>query len=168
MNTEFYVLTANNESGKVINDIPLPAHFDLGCQLAAKLYRDGKRVFMFTESEQDAHLLDEHLWGFEADAFVPHNLAGEGARNGAPVEISWQVPANHRHVLINFSTLVPGFFNQFKQIIDFVPHDDNGKQAARERYKYYRQCGCQLQTHTLPQSSTINELSAGTSTTNKG
>lgn len=152
MNTEFYVLNEQHESEKTINGEILPTHFDLGCQIAAQLFRDGKRVFIFTESEQHAHLLDELLWTFEADSFVPHNLAGEGPRNGAPVEISWRPPTNHRHVLINLATLVPGFFNQFNQIIDFVPASDSDKQAARERYKYYRQCGCQLTTNQWPTS----------------
>lgn len=146
VNTRFYVLKPNNEPSAITEGDAIAAHFDLGCQLAAQLYRDGKRVFMFTDNEHDAHLLDEHLWSFEADSFVPHNLAGEGPRNGAPVEISYAPPGNHRHIMINFATLVPGFFNQFEQVIDFVPSENQAKQAARERYKYYRQCHCVLET----------------------
>jgi DNA polymerase-3 subunit chi len=146
MQTTFYVLKPSSEPEKATDPDALPAHFDLGCQLAAKLFRDGKRVFMFAESEEHAHMLDEYLWAFDADAFVPHNLAGEGPRNGAPVEISYMPPTNHRQVMINFATLVPGCFNQFNQVIDFVPADTQGKQDARERYKYYRQCGCELTT----------------------
>lgn len=146
MQTTFYVLKAQDEPETTELGEQIPAHFDLGCKVAADLFRAGKRVFIYTESEQHAHMVDEHLWAFEADSFVPHNLAGEGPRNGAPVEISYHKPSNHRHVLINLATLVPGFVSQFRQVIDFVPADDTRKQAARERYKYYRQCGYQLST----------------------
>jgi DNA polymerase-3 subunit chi len=148
MQSTFYVLKQVDEP-----DTPVPAHFDLGCRLAADLFRQGKRVFIYTEGAEHAHLVDEHLWGFEADSFVPHNLAGEGPRNGAPVEISWQDPTNHRNVLINLATLVPACYSQFREVIDFVPGDDVRKQAARERYKFYRQAGFHLTTTEL-QSST--------------
>jgi DNA polymerase-3 subunit chi len=141
MQSTFYVLKQIDEP-----DTSVPAHFDLGCRLAADLFRQGKRVFIFTDSADHAHIVDEHLWCFEADSFVPHNLAGEGPRNGAPVEISWQNPTNHRSVLINLATLVPPCYSQFQQVIDFVPADDTLKQAARERYKFYRQAGFHLTT----------------------
>ena len=145
----FYLLNPNHETATVANGDTVAAELLLGCELAAQLYRQQKRVFVFADSEQQGLLIDEQLWSFAADSFVPHNLAGEGPRQGAPVEISWQPPANHRQVMINFATLVPGFFNQFNQIIDFVPNEPEAKQAARERYKYYRQCGCQLETIKL-------------------
>ncbi len=139
MHATFYLLKQSNEPGD-----NLPAHFDLGCQLAADFYRQGKRVFIYTQSQDDALLIDEHLWGFDPDSFVPHNLAGEGPRNGAPVEISHQQPSNFRNLLINLSTTVPRFATQFSEVVDFVPADDAQKQAARERYKHYRQLGFQL------------------------
>ncbi|NQZ06689.1 MAG: DNA polymerase III subunit chi [Algicola sp.] len=146
MQSTFYVVKQQDEPDTLNSKTAVPAHFDQACKLAANLFREGKRVFIYTESEQHAHLVDEHLWGFEADAFVPHNLAGEGPRNGAPVEISFKPPSNHRAIMINLATLVPGFVSQFRQIIDFVPADEQQKQAARERYKFYRQCGYQLST----------------------
>lgn len=139
MHSTFYLLKQQDEPG-----CEVPAHFDLGCRLAAEKFRLGKRVFIYTQSQDDALIVDEHLWAFEPDSFVPHNLAGEGPRNGAPVEISHQQPSNFRNVLINLSTAVPRFADKFAEIIDFVPADEARKQAARERYKLYRQMGFQL------------------------
>lgn len=139
MHSTFYQLKQQDEPG-----CDVPAHFDLGCQLALEQYRAGKRVFIYTQSQDDALAVDEYLWAFEPDSFVPHNLAGEGPRNGAPVEISHQQPSNFRNLLINLSDSVPRFAGQFPEIIDFVPFDEQRKQAARERYKHYRQLGFQL------------------------
>ena len=68
----------------------MPAHFALTCQLCADLFRANQRVFVYCPNQQDAEAVDEVLWQFDAERFVPHNLAGEGPSRGAPVEISWQ------------------------------------------------------------------------------
>ncbi|MFT4928162.1 MAG: DNA polymerase-3 subunit chi [Phenylobacterium sp.] len=155
MQSTFYVLDEPKplEAPTTSENAPssdVSAHFALACRLASDLFRSGQRVFIFTESQQHAHLIDEHLWAFDVDAFVPHNLAGEGPANGAPVEISWLQPNNRRAVLINLATMTPDFIHQFRQVIDFVPSDDIAKQAARERYKHYRQAGFQMNTTQAP------------------
>jgi len=114
------------------------------CFQAAHYYRQNQRVFIYSKNEEQAHQLDELLWSFEPDSFVPHNLVGEGQRNGSAVEISWQTPTNRRPVLINLTSTVPNFAHQFSQIVDFVPSDEQLKQSARERFKAYRQLGFQV------------------------
>lgn len=115
------------------------------CFQAAHYYRQNQRVFIFCGSQPQAHQIDELLWSFDPDSFVAHNLIGEGPKNGAPVEISWQAPTNRRPVLINLTSTVPNFAQQFSQIIDFVPSDETLKQQARERYKQYRQLGFKVE-----------------------
>lgn len=144
MNAIFYVLKQIDES-----ENQLPAHFDLAAQIAAEQYRKGERVFIYTNGKDDAHLIDEHLWAFEADSFVPHNLQGEGPNVGAPVEIGDFAPVGKRKVLINLASHVPDFVGRFSQIFDFVPADEQLKQAARERYKQLRQLGATLSTHDI-------------------
>jgi DNA polymerase-3 subunit chi len=70
-------------------------------------------------------------------------------KNGSAVEISWQTPSNRRAILINLSSTVPNFANQFSHIVDFVPADNTLKQQARERYKMYRQLGFQVDNQSV-------------------
>ncbi len=59
---------------------PLPdleAHEWLACELAAQLWRNGKRVLIACETQQQAEKIDETLWQRDPHQFVPHNLAGE-------------------------------------------------------------------------------------------
>jgi DNA polymerase-3 subunit chi len=128
------------------------SHFH-ACLQAANFYRQNQRVFIYSVDQQAAHQLDELLWAFEPNSFVPHNLPGEGPRNGAAVEISWQPPTSRRPVLINLTSTVPSFANQFSHIIDFVPSDETLKQQARERYKGYRQWGFQVDNQAAPKTS---------------
>ena len=96
-----------------------------------------------------AHEIDELLWAFDPQSFVPHNLVGEGIKQGSAIEIGHLAPQNRRPVHINLSKHVPNFVNQYQQIIDFVPTDESLKQAARERFKQYRAQGFALNTHKV-------------------
>ena len=95
--------------------------------------------------------IDELLWQFEPSAFVPHNLKGEGATTGSPVEIGFDRlgPNKSRQLLINLADQVPPFAVNFGQIFDFVANDDQHKAIARERYRQYRGLGIELTTQNL-------------------
>ncbi|MBL0711038.1 MAG: DNA polymerase III subunit chi [Colwellia sp.] len=111
------------------------------CLQACYFYRQNQRVFIYTQDQSQAEQIDELLWAFDSDSFVPHNLVGEGSKQGAAVEISNQAPCSRRPVLINLTRTMPDFANQFQLIVDFVPSDEELKQQARERFKTCRQWG---------------------------
>lgn len=148
MNTQvmFYLLEQDKKAENSANENQDKQYLSLlhSCFQAAHFYRQNQRVFIFCQNQEQAHQIDELLWSFEPDSFVPHNLVNEGQKNGAVVEISWQAPTNRRPVLINLTSTVPNFAHQFSQIIDFVPSDEHLKQNARERFKMYRQLGFQV------------------------
>ena len=78
------------------------------------------------------------------------NLAGEGPRGGAPVEIAWPEKRNSspRDLLISLRVGFADFATAFTEVIDFVPYEDSLKQSARDRYKAYRVAGFNLNTAT--------------------
>lgn len=118
------------------------------CQQIAQLWRDHKSVRVWCASQTAAEQLDESLWRFPADSFVPHNLVGEGPPQGAPVELCWpQAPASPRRaaVVMNLMDDLPPWQGA-RLIIDHVPEIEPQRQAARERYKHYRQHGIGLKT----------------------
>lgn len=149
----FYMLEKTSVSDKEL----------LVCMLAAQFFRAKRRCLVLCADQKSAEQLDELLWQQPMDAFVPHNLTGEGPANGAPVEISWvddKENANYqsRQVLINLTDTLPQDGRKFRQIIDFVPAAVQAKQAARERYKQYRASGFQMSTEA---ASSINETQNG-------
>jgi len=91
------------------------------CVQASYFYRQNQRVFIYTKDQNQAEQVDELLWSFDSDSFVPHNLVGEGPKQGAAVEISYQAPRGRRPVLINLTDTVPSFASQFRFIVDFIP-----------------------------------------------
>ena len=138
----FYVIEKNSQQGE------LSAEEALACDLAANVWRLGKKVLIACETEQQALDLDEALWQRDAEQFVPHNLSGEVTNYATPIEISWvgKRNAQRRDLLINLQQNVPEFVQSFNQIIDFVPADETRKAQARERYKQLRQLGWELAT----------------------
>ncbi|WP_372762099.1 DNA polymerase III subunit chi [Pseudoalteromonas sp.] len=144
MNAQFYVLQQQDES-----QAKADAHFSLAAQIAGEQYRLGQRVFIFVDSETSAYAIDEILWAFDPDSFVPHNLQGEGPKGGAPVEIGSTPPVGNRKVLINLANNLPDFIRRFNQVFDFVPVEPAAKQAARERFKKLRQLGANITTQDI-------------------
>lgn len=146
----FYVFATEEKS----SSLALNAHFAHACRIAAFFYSQNKKVFIYTDTQEDAFAVDEYLWQFDGDSFVPHNLLGEGPKFGTPVEISWQAPLHPRPILINLSQKTPDFAINFQQIIDFVPFPEAEKIAARIRYSTYKKMGLTLSTQTVEDNST--------------
>lgn len=136
----FYLLDPNEHNANAVEY--------LACDLAASAWRQGKKVLISCETEQQAFAIDDALWARNPDDFVPHNLSGESTPYPTPIEISWAGKRNaqRRDLLISLQRQIPDFVASFNQVIDFVPADESEKAIARERYKQYRQMGWQLTT----------------------
>ena len=125
----------------------------MACVLTSDLYRQNKRVLLLAENQDSAQEIDELIWQFNAQRFVPHNLPGEGPHYGTPVEINWEPSIQRRPCVVNCALQVPESLRGFKGLQewhDFVPSDDVGKKAARERYKALRALGAQVSTSDIP------------------
>ena len=149
----FYLLEQDR-----IDDQPAP--LALACQLAASSFRNKQACLVLCQSQAQAEAFDELLWQRPAEAFIPHNLTGEGPPKGTPVEVSWvgARPGSGKPVLINLADELPNDHQRFRKIFDFVPAAEQPKQQARERYKQYRGAGHQLDTRP---ASSLNEKSDG-------
>lgn len=152
----FYVLPeVENTSKEPVHhdttiDIESNSLIHQACLQAAYFYRQNQKVFIYTQDQAQAHNIDEMLWAFESHSFVAHNLVGEGPRGGSPVEISWQNPTARRPVLINLTTTVPNFTNNFSTVVDFVPTNELLKQQARDRYRTCKQWGFLVESQPAP------------------
>lgn len=87
--------------------------------------------------------LDERLWTIHPESFLAHGIAAEDAETNAqqPILLATDINRdNQPQVLINGCLEVPTDLSGFSHIVDFVDGWDDGlKQAARERFRTYRQ-----------------------------
>jgi len=155
MQAVFWLLSEQQQAPVHGAEQGVSALMHYACILTADLYRQNKKILLATEDQDHAQLIDEWLWQFDAERFVPHNLPGEGPHYGTPVEINWEASKLRRQCFINVCKQVPTYHKDIKVITewhDFVPADDAGKAAARERYKQLKQLGFELSTNQIPDS----------------
>lgn len=134
---DFYVLPESGERARAL----------FACRLAEKAWGLGNRVWIRTETEAEARALDDLLWVFRDQAFVPHALHGAGDE---PVLIApADATADERDLLINLGTAVPEWVGRFARVAEVVDDEPARKAAGRARFVHYRDRGYDHQTHKL-------------------
>lgn len=142
---DFYILENSKPNARQL----------LACKIAEKAYKQGRKIYIHTESEQQTSAMDKLLWTFRGGSFIPHFAISQSElteKNDkeTPVLIGHEAePKCIPDVLINLSHDVPGFFSRFERVAELVTEDATQKQKGRERYKYYRDRGYELRNHTL-------------------
>ncbi|KTD32819.1 DNA polymerase III subunit chi [Legionella nautarum] len=137
---DFYLLANNDEQAKCL----------LACRLLEKAYLRGHRVFVYCNNQQEAETLDELLWTFKDNSFIPHNLQGEGPEPPPPIQIGYRdEPRGFNDILLNLATEIPGFYPRFRRVIEIVSNDEAAKELSRAHYREYRAKHCELQTHEI-------------------
>lgn len=118
------------------------------CRLAEKAHREGLSVLLAVDDRSRAEHLDQLLWTFREDSFVPHAPQGEGQR--AAVEINCgEDPALHHGLLINLCSEVPGWFSRFERLAEIVVQQPESLARSRSRFGHFRNRGYPLQSHRI-------------------
>lgn len=130
MRVEFYVLPSSQPAGRL----------KMACQLAAKAWRAGLPVFLRGTDAAQCAELDELLWRFKGETFIPHNLYQE--QPDAPVVIGIdQPPITAQGLLINLSPTLSEGCEHFSRIIEIVNQQPEQLTLARDNFRLYRQRG---------------------------
>ena len=119
--------------------------FLLSCRIVEKAWKENHRVMIQAGSEQEAHHLDQLLWTFRDQSFVPHALLPIADTSTTPVIIGWNEDAGEESdILLNLSNEVPACFSRFERVIAPVDNDPVRREACRQHYRYYRDRGYPL------------------------
>jgi len=132
----------------------VPDLYGYACRLVRKAVRKGAVVVVSAPSET-LRRFDQALWAFEPLEFIPHAMVREGqaieprlART--PV---WLVPSGvsppSTDVLVNLGAdLVPGFEN-YQRVFEVVGVEPAQAQAARQRWRHYKERGHAVTHHEV-------------------
>ena len=105
-----------------------------------KAWRAGMPVFLRGSNAAQCSEVDELLWRFKAESFVPHSLYQEDAQ--APVVIGLdEVPTSAQGVLINLDSTLSLQVEHFSRVIEIVNQEPDRLTACRENFRSYRQRG---------------------------
>jgi len=140
MQVDFYVLPTSQ----------VAARYHFACRLAETAWRHRHRVHLHVESADIAQQLDQLLWGFRADAFLPHRLAAEAGPE-APVLIGWQPEhaTAPEGLLINLAAPVPACAPRFPRVAEIVVQSPAILASTREHWRWYQQQGHRPTKHDI-------------------
>ncbi|MBS1186370.1 MAG: polymerase subunit chi [Burkholderiaceae bacterium] len=125
------------------------------CRLVRKARAQAadSRIVILTQDRRQLSALDQALWTFSAQDFLPHAEVNEPVAAQSPVILtdSDQSELPHHDILINLSGAVPAHFAQFGRMIEIVSTEAGEVDAGRQRYAHYRQRGYPLSHHDMSQ-----------------
>jgi len=124
------------------------------CQLVAKAVREQLQVVVYAPDQNTARSFDKLLWTYQAIGFVPHCLASDALASETPVVITHDdSEMAHYRVLINLNAESPPPFSRFERLIEVVGMDEDDRQQARNRFRFYRDRGYEIRHHDLAKST---------------
>jgi DNA polymerase-3 subunit chi len=116
----------------------------LVCELARKAFAAGQSLLVLADSQAQADALDELLWEFDPDAYVPHQLAGVDEDDDlSPVLIAApQADPPMRPLVLNLrAAAVTG---GFERVLEVVPADESARGPLRQRWRAYQARGVEV------------------------
>ena len=120
----------------------------LVCELARKAHDANLWTLVLVRDDEQAQRLDELLWEFDADAYIPHQMAGDEEDELTPVLIATpDTDTPMRALVINLrDEPVAG---DFERVLEVVPADDSARGPLRERWKQYQARGLELKKYDM-------------------
>ena len=121
----------------------------LVCELARKACDAGQPLLILASSAAQAEVLDELLWEFDPDAYIPHQIAGLDEDDDlSPVLIvAPEFEAPMRPLVLNLrAEAVPG---GFERVLEVVPADASAREPLRRRWKDYAARGLEVAKHDM-------------------
>ena len=125
------------------------------CRLSKRAVEAGKRVLLWSDDSTQIERLDQALWSFEAESFLPHQVwlpatpspPEPGILLASDVQLP-HIPADW--VVLNLSE---DFWHQAPQvpqrILEIIGHQAHQLAAARQRFAACKQQGWQLEHHNM-------------------
>ncbi len=136
---DFYVLADSNVDSRL----------EFACRLTQKAQHMGSRVYIAVDDKQQAQHLDQLLWTFRPESFVPHDCEGEAALQ-TPVLVGFgEDCSDHHDLLINLKSNIPDYFSRFERLVEIVCQQEQVLTQTREHFAFYRERGYPIQSHDM-------------------
>lgn len=126
----------------------VPNKLAYACRLTRKARNADFRIVILAQDRAQLAQLDEMLWTFSEQDFLPHVMTNDALAAQTPILLTADsaMESPHHQILINLSDTPPAHFARFERMFEIVSSDETDKSAGRERYSYYKQRGYPL-TH---------------------
>ena len=120
----------------------------LVCELAKRAFAAQQPTLILTRDHAQAEALDELLWAFDEDAFIPHQLAGDDDdADTAVLIVPPGVDTPDRPLLINLREQCPDA--RCERVLEVVAADPAERDGSRERWREYQRRGFGIAKHDM-------------------
>lgn len=121
----------------------------LVCELARKACDANLPTLVLARDAAQAEELDELLWSFDENAYIPHQIAGEDADEEEAVVLIAPpgVAIPQRPLVINLRDAA--WLEACERVLEVVPDDPAAREPLRERWRQYKAAGYALAKHDM-------------------
>lgn len=135
---DFYVLPANDSD----------ARGRFLCRLMEKIGTMGHHIFIHTANESEAKRIDQLLWEYKAESFIPHSLLNDDIH--AKIKIGWDAQRpEHKDVFVNLHLDIPDDALAFDRILEIVVQSEDVLTSTRRNYKTYQSKQIPVDMHDM-------------------
>lgn len=121
----------------------------LVCELCRKANDAGMATLVLARNDAQAEELDDLLWSFNPDAFIPHQIAGSDEDEEEAVVLiaaPGQETAD-RALVINLRDAA--WMQPCDRVLEVVPDDPAAREPLRERWRQYKAAGYTLNKYDM-------------------
>lgn len=110
------------------------------CRLAARAWQQDLWVFIRCQDQPQCLALDELLWHYRPERFLPHDLHSQQPLSPIVLGLE-EAPARREGLLINLADNLSPHLAQFSRIIEIVNQHPQQLAIGRENFRQYRRYG---------------------------
>ena len=137
---DFYILSQTTLDGRLA----------FACRLAETIHAKGYRLHVHCEDEAMARDMDERLWSFRPDSYVPHALVVEPLTPEVPVTLGWDhEPPPGVDALLNLHPDIPDWFSHVERVAEIINQHQEVLVAKRACWQTYKSRGYPVKAHQI-------------------
>lgn len=120
-----------------------PASVDLAVALLVeKILQTGHHALIRATNEDRLERLNNNLWSFKPESFIPHGSEKDGFSEKQPVYLSTgDENPNESDILLNIAGAEAKDFSTFSRVLDVFDASEKSITEARSRWKDYKSKG---------------------------
>ena len=121
----------------------------LVCELARRACDSNQFTLVLARDAAQAEELDELLWSFDPDAYIPHQIVGDDVDEEEAIVLiaAPGAEAPERPLVINLRD--DAWTAACERVLEVVPADPEARAPLRERWKQYQALGYDLNKHDM-------------------
>ncbi|HVY54056.1 MAG TPA: DNA polymerase III subunit chi [Gammaproteobacteria bacterium] len=136
---DFYMIPAQGDQARLL----------FACRLLEKAFQQQHQIYVHLGDLSQAQILDNLLWTFKDDSFIPHQIYTENQAHSSPILIGHAKSAPHHDILLNLDNEIPSFHGEFNRILEITINEAAAQEIAQKHRVFYEEKGYKITSHQL-------------------